>query len=384
MTAAVLGDPSLVQFVNVTRIARFPTLNDGDVDLLIRLETHTMDRDVAEPSTGVGFSFSSPFLYSGFVFSGEPAYVDCAERLDTFFGFCRQLRVCVNKGTSLVDIVQQTLPSAFVVTTISANEAFVEGKCNVVANEPVVSHEGIFRELGYEGEFMAGTTFFSREPLAAVTRPSDPEWSELVNAVLHVLWAAEAQNVTQESAAAFDASPLFGNYERDMLVNAIAAAGNYGEIFSRHLEGVVTRTGLNSLNVDATGLLYSLPFGNLERNGPTAAQSGTLQSILDRGYLRCGLSSNFTGFTEFSEPRQDWSGLDVSLCRVLSAAVFAGETVEHLEFKSYSEEQLTDALSTGEVDVLAVGRAALAEGAVATTFGFSPPYFYGAPDGTLE
>ena len=369
---------------------RFETLLNGSVDVLARSETHTMAREVAESTTGAGFSFSTPFLYSGLVFAGTEPFVDCAETLDTFFGICKQLKVCVGRYSSLEGIMDTLFPSSFIHRTVTEMEGFVSGACNVVATEPLYSHETVFRAAGYTGVLKWGTVPFSREPLAFVTRSDDPEWSDLVNAVLQALMVAEIQNVTQITGASFRSTPEIGNFREGMFSDAIAAVGNYGEIFARHLDGVIPRTGLNSLNLNgSTGLLYSLPFGVSEEDrGPGPVQGGTLQAIRDRGYLRCGLISNVTGFAKFDTFSQEWTGLDVSFCQVVSAAVFAEEFDAPIEFVSLSDTEQYIALASGDIDILAWGMASLVsevlEPTSSTGFSFSSPYFYGSPYGNLR
>lgn len=368
---------------------RFETLIDGSIDLLARSDTHTLAREVVEGTTGKGFSFSSPFLYSGLVFTGVPAFVDCAEELDSFFRICRQLKICVNKGTSLEAVVDNLFPASFVFRSESSIDSFVNGDCNTVATEPVASHEAVFRAAGFAGAFRSGTVLFSNEPLAMVTRRDDPEWSDIVNSVLNALWAAEAQNITQNSAVSLAVTSPVGTFTESVFADVIAAVGNYGEIFSRHLEGIVPRSGLNTLNLEgSTGLHYTLPFGVLERSGPGPIQDGTMQAILDRGHLRCGLASNITGFSEVYARGQGRIGLDVSLCRVVSAALFAGDIADTVQFVSLPEDEQYVALASGEVDLLAGGMSSLVievlEPTSVTGFSFSMPYFYGSTDGNLK
>jgi general L-amino acid transport system substrate-binding protein len=386
----VIGNSSQIEILNETESERLEDLSSRSVDVWMRAETHTMDRDVFEAGTGVGFSFSAPFLYSGLVFSGEPTFVDCAEKLNTFFGECRNLKICVPETTTLEKVLRMLLPGSVIFPYFHDGlQTLFKGTCNVIADEPIFG-EVRFREAGFEGNFTHGTTLFSREPLAMVTRDDDPVWSDLVNTVLQSLWAAEAQNITQATAEDFKYTPVFDNLSESMFVDAIAAVGNFGELYARHLEDIVPRAGLNSLNVDGTtGMLYSFPFGDLEIDGPGPVQDGTLQAILDRGHLRCGLSSNITSFAEFDPKREDWGGLDVSFCRVISAAVFAGEAYT-VEFLSFSDEGLYVALASGEIDVLASAMADLVtevlEPTSMTGFAFSSPYFYGSTsnDGDLK
>ena len=76
---------------------------------------------------------------------------------------------------------------------------------------------------------------------------------------------------------------------------------------------------------------------------------GTLATVLDRGMLRCGVS---TGAIGFSEPQEDgsYNGFDADFCRALAAVVFGDATA--IEFVGLTAAERFNALTTGEVDVL--------------------------------
>lgn len=72
VAAAIFGDPKMVEFTDVSTTERFINLQNGDVDILSRITTVTLIRDVNEPTTGTGFSFSRPSFYDGLTFGGVP------------------------------------------------------------------------------------------------------------------------------------------------------------------------------------------------------------------------------------------------------------------------------------------------------------------------
>jgi hypothetical protein len=80
VSAAIFnGVTNTVVYTDLPASERFQALQDGDVDVLSRLTTVTLSRDVLEPNTGVGFSFSQPKFYDGLTFGGIPPYVSKAE-----------------------------------------------------------------------------------------------------------------------------------------------------------------------------------------------------------------------------------------------------------------------------------------------------------------
>jgi len=55
----------------VSTTYRFVKLKDGTIDLLARTTTVTMERDVSETTTGVGFTFSTPMFHDQIRFAGR-------------------------------------------------------------------------------------------------------------------------------------------------------------------------------------------------------------------------------------------------------------------------------------------------------------------------
>jgi general L-amino acid transport system substrate-binding protein len=71
LSAAIFsGDPTRVLFVKYSTAQRFKALAAGDVDVLSRITTHTLARDVLEPASQTGFTFSAPTYYDGLAYGG--------------------------------------------------------------------------------------------------------------------------------------------------------------------------------------------------------------------------------------------------------------------------------------------------------------------------
>ncbi|WP_299381236.1 amino acid ABC transporter substrate-binding protein [uncultured Kiloniella sp.] len=80
----------------------------------------------------------------------------------------------------------------------------------------------------------------------------------------------------------------------------------------------------------------------------TQASAGTLDDVKARGHINCGVSEGVPGF---SNPNSDgvWSGLDVDMCRAVSAAIF-GES-DKIKFVPLASKQKILAVVTGQVDL---------------------------------
>ena len=78
-------------------------------------------------------------------------------------------------------------------------------------------------------------------------------------------------------------------------------------------------------------------------------RTGTLDQVLDRGYLVCGIKADTPGFGVL-KPDGTAEGNDVEYCHALAAAVFgdAGK----VEFKAATSANRFELLAAGEIDVL--------------------------------
>ena len=92
------GVDTHVVYTDLPAAQRFPVLTGHRVDVLARLTTLTLSRDVKEPQTGVGLSFAAPYVYDGLTFGGIPPFDACADRLDVVSPECQFLQVCLLQG----------------------------------------------------------------------------------------------------------------------------------------------------------------------------------------------------------------------------------------------------------------------------------------------
>jgi general L-amino acid transport system substrate-binding protein len=81
-----------------------------------------------------------------------------------------------------------------------------------------------------------------------------------------------------------------------------------------------------------------------------AASAQTLNAVKSRGVLNCGANGTLAGFG-LPDAQGNWTGLDVDLCRAISAAIFGDAT--KVKFVPLSAKDRFTALQSGEVDVLA-------------------------------
>ena len=80
-----------------------------------------------------------------------------------------------------------------------------------------------------------------------------------------------------------------------------------------------------------------------------AAYAGTLDTVKDQGFFNCGVSQGVPGFSNPDE-NGNWSGIDVDVCRAVSAAIFGD--ADKVKYVPLTAKERFTALQAGEIDVL--------------------------------
>lgn len=81
---------------------------------------------------------------------------------------------------------------------------------------------------------------------------------------------------------------------------------------------------------------------------PAAAQ-GTLDQIVERGEVNCGVTTGLAGFSN-PDSEGNWTGLDADICRAVAAAILGD--AEAVNFVPATAQQRFQVLQSGEVDLL--------------------------------
>lgn len=274
VAAAVLGDGDAVQFVPLSTKVRFTALNSGEIDMLSRVTTWTFSRDV-----DLGLTFAGVNYYDGQGFMvRKDLGVASATELDG-------ATVCITTGTTtelnLADYFRangMSYEPVPIETNAEAQQQYLSGACDVFTTDAsaLAATRATFES---PSEHMVLPEIISKEPLGPVVREGDEPWSDIVRWTLNALITAEEKGVTQanvaELAAAAGGDPeinrLLGTegdlgamlgLEANWAANAIAAVGNYGEVFEVNVgesTAIGLSRGLNALWTQG-GLIYTPPF----------------------------------------------------------------------------------------------------------------------------
>ena len=273
VAAAVFGDAQAVKFTPTTGKTRFTALASGEVDVLARNTTWTFSRDVDLKFTFVGVNY---YDGQGFMVPKDLG-VSSAKDLDG-------ATVCIQTGTTtelnLADFFRTNNISYEPVpieTNAEAQAQYLAGACDVYTTDA----SGLAATRATFEDPNAHTLLpeiISKEPLGPLVRHGDNQWGDIVRWTLNALVTAEELGVTSANLAEMikgsdnpEINRLLGTegnlgemlgLSADWAANAIAAGGNYGEIFEGNI-GESTPIGLaRGLNAQWTngGLIYSAPF----------------------------------------------------------------------------------------------------------------------------
>ena len=84
--------------------------------------------------------------------------------------------------------------------------------------------------------------------------------------------------------------------------------------------------------------------------GVQLAHADTLDVVKKRGFVQCGVTTGFAGFSA-PDAKGNWQGLDIDMCRAVAAAVL-GDASKFKAVPLNSQQRFT-ALQSGEIDLLA-------------------------------
>ncbi len=273
IAAAVLGDPAKVKWVPLTAQQRFTALQSGEIDILSRNTTWTLSRDAS-----LGLHFIGATYYDG-----QGFMVPVKMKLKS----AKQLKgatVCVQSGTTteknLTDFSRANKldmkPIVFEKQE-AATGAYFSGRCATFTTDASGLASIRSKDAKNPTEHVILPDLISKEPLGPAVRRGDDEWFAIAKWVTYGLIEAEEYGLTQENITKMaaestdpvvmritgkseDTGKLLG-LDKEWMVRAVKAVGNYGEIFERNVGAKTPLNlprGLNS-QWNKGGLMYAPP-----------------------------------------------------------------------------------------------------------------------------
>ncbi len=272
VAAAILGDAQAVEFVPLTAQQRFTALQSGEVDMLSRNTTWTLSRD-----TSLGLNFAGVTYYDGQGFM-VPANLGVSSALEL-----DGAAVCVQTGTTtelnLSDFFRangMSFEPVVIESLDEVNAAYFAGRCDVYTTDASGLASIRATVAPNPEEHVILPEIISKEPLGPAVRHGDDEFLDIVKWVVYALIEAEEKGITQANVGDMAGSDdptiqrLLGSTPgmgealglgEDWAANAIAAVGNYGEIFDRNIgpdTPLRLERGINALWTEG-GLMYAMP-----------------------------------------------------------------------------------------------------------------------------
>lgn len=273
VAAAVFGDPAKVEFIPLTASKRFPALQAKAIDVLVRNTTWTLTREAV-----LKVQFPGVLFYDGQGFMvPASAHIASINKLNG-------ATICVEKGTTHEKrLAEHFAARGMSITPVAidsasgAAAALYAGRCQAYSSDASQLAALRTRAPGGASAFDILPERISKEPMGPVVRNGDAEWATLIGWVRHVLVAAEEQGATAANVEATvgkmrgtisgllsgrnDLLARSLGVRGDWALQAIQAAGNYGEIYERNLG---TGTPLSIARGDNRlwtqgGLMYAPP-----------------------------------------------------------------------------------------------------------------------------
>lgn len=280
VATAVLGDPEKIEVQYITAAERGPTIQSGEVDLLVRTVTWTTSRDAQWGN------YAQTMFYDGQGFM-IPADLGVTSAYDL-----GGAAVCVTSGTTtelnMEDFFLQNgleyNPNVFEDTDVVL-DAYENGQCDVFTNDR--SQLAALRTaLPNPDDHVILPETISEEPLGPVVPHGDDQWFDIVKTVMSGLIYAEAYEINSGNVSAMASGDnvkvkrLLGTegsigqealgLSATFMQDVINAVGNYGEIYDRNLgpDGInlPREGGRNALWTDAPcsdcpkgGQIYAAP-----------------------------------------------------------------------------------------------------------------------------
>ena len=273
IAASLLGDPAKVKWVPLSAQQRFAALQSGEIDILSRNTTWTLTRDV---SLGLNFTGVTYYDGQGFMVPAK-SKMKSAKQL-------KNATVCVQSGTTteknLTDYSRANnlnIKPVVFEKLEATNAAYFSERCQAYTTDASGLASIRNKEAKKPADHVILPELISKEPLGPAVRRGDDEFFAIAKWVVYGLIEAEDYGVTQANVEAMQRDskdPVIGRLlgttedtgkllglDKDWLVRAIKATGNYGEIFERNV-GPKSPLGLprGSNNLwSKGGLIYAPP-----------------------------------------------------------------------------------------------------------------------------
>jgi len=272
VAAALFGDASKVRYTPLSSPARLPALQTGEIDMLSRNTTLTLQRDAAIGLNPTGVTF---YDGQGFLVPTKLG-VKSAKELSG-------ASICVQSGSTtelnLADYFRAHKLQLKPVVYEKLDElvaAFFAGRCDVYTSDTSQLASARSIQAPKPEDYVILPEIISKEPLGPFVRHGDDQWHDLVRWALFAMIEAEEYGVTSANVTEMlksndpnvkrllGVTPGMGKalgVDEAWAFNIIKQVGNYGESFERNVgkgSPLKLDRGHNALWTKG-GLIYAWP-----------------------------------------------------------------------------------------------------------------------------
>jgi len=269
MATAIFNDPTRVNIIPMSWVQRWPALQGGEVDIMIKLSAATLQRD-----SDLGFQFTMPY-YLGTTKALAHAALGITSIKEADGG-----TLCVPAGTAqekyaanYIETLGITVQTIAMENTEELEQVYFQGRCDFYVHfEPSLATAIAQAENPNNHVYL--NDILEVSPEVMIVRENDDSWLDIANWLITILIKAEQEGITAANVAQIRANPpgpdiakMLGvtpgmgsplGLQDDWAYQVIAHHGNYGEIFERNLGSqspYKIPRGLNALWKDG-GVLY--------------------------------------------------------------------------------------------------------------------------------
>ncbi len=246
IAAAMFGDAGKIRFSPLTSQARLTALQSGEIDVLSRNTTLTLQRDAAIGLNPAGVTF---YDGQGFLVP-KKLNVKSAKEL-------AGATVCVQSGSTtelnLADYFRAQQMQFKPVVFEKLEElvaAFFAGRCDVYTSDASQLASARALQAQNPDDYVILPEIISKEPLGPYVRHGDDQWHDLVRWSLFAMIEAEEYGITSKNVdemlksndpnvkRILGVTPGMGKalgVDEKWAYNIIKQVGNYGESFERNV-----------------------------------------------------------------------------------------------------------------------------------------------------
>lgn len=271
LAAATLGNKNAVKFLSLTPSNRFKSLQDGEVDVLLRETSWTLTRD-----SELGARFTSIVFYDG-----QGFLIPRSHSIASVFELSGA-SICVLPGSSGQQAVSDFFGPREMPYKLVTSErwddlvkTYLADGCTVLTGDmSLLAYER--SRFGNPSQHALLPEMISKEPYGPAVRGGDDQWFSIVRWTSMALVDAEELGLTKANVDSMKSSKLMDvrrylgidsdigaplGLASDWAYRVVKEIGNYGEIFDRTLgdgSNLKIDRGLNRLWTKG-GLMYAAP-----------------------------------------------------------------------------------------------------------------------------